>query len=32
LNPTEVIVLGGVLAVSDDVAAQVQAQTSHRVD
>lgn len=32
LNPREVIVLGGALAVTDDVAAQVQAQTSHRVN
>lgn len=32
LNPTEVIVLGGAFAVSDDVAAQVQAQTSHRTN
>lgn len=31
LNPREVIVLGGQLAVGDDVVQQVQAQTQHRV-
>ena len=32
LNPTEIIVLGGQFAVSDEVVEQVVAQTSHRVN